>query len=127
MPAKTIWPFFIRREAMTARSSECGKDLASCLSLVSVASVIVDAPSAAARIEHGIHAELGEIIRPGLRFVIIFVEIGFWPLHRIARRDLGVMIEMGEEGLVEAVAFMRRAAERRLDHRIDREERDAGL
>src|SRR5580704_4762064 len=120
MPAKTIWPFVIRREAITARSSDVVK-----VEVGFVCLVIMHAPSAAAGVEQSLHAELRQIIGPALRSVIKLIEILLRTLHRVLRADLGVIVEMLEEGLVKPVAFVRRAAERRLDHRIHGEERDA--
>src|SRR3954464_4816658 len=61
MPANTICPSFSSREAITASSSEA---VNACLGALCL--VIVDAPAAAARIEHLVHADLGEIVGPGL-------------------------------------------------------------
>src|SRR6478672_3232242 len=100
MPANTICPSFRRREAITASSSEAVKAWEGGLCLV-----IVDTPAAAARIEYLIHPDLGEVVGPGLGAVVEFLQIVLAALHRILRRALGIGVELGEEGLVDAVAF----------------------
>src|SRR4029077_15855758 len=123
-PAKTTWPSRKRRLAITTSSSLVVWLRAGVLL---VASVVIDAPPAPRGIEQLLHADEVEILGPALGPVEIAIEVLRDTLGRILAHQLGVHVMVLEEGLIDAVALVRRAAEGHLDHGLDREERDFGL
>src|SRR5262249_4352968 len=120
-PAKTTWPSFRSRLAITASSSLVVWFPACGLLLVSV---VIDAPSAPRGIEQLLHAEKIEILGPGLGTVDVTVEILGHPLLRVFADQRGIHVVMLEEWLVDAIAPVRPTAVGHPDHRLDRQERD---
>src|SRR5262245_28859470 len=77
-PANTICPSFSSRPAITANSPDAVYVEAGAPWLV-----IVDAPSAPARVKHLPHSELGKIVGPGFGLVIELLQILLAALHGI--------------------------------------------
>src|SRR5579885_1150131 len=123
-PANTTWPSLRSRLAITASSSLVVWLLARGLLFISI---VIDAPPAPRGIEQLLHAEKVEIPGPALGAVEITCEVLGDALGRILLDEIRVHVVMPEEGLVNAVALVRCAAEGGLDHGLDGEERDLGL
>src|SRR6516165_4777709 len=81
--------------------------------------IVIDALSAAARVEQFVEAEQAEILGPRLWAIKIALEIRPRTLFGVSPYLRGIEVEMLEQRLVETVAFVRRAAERHLDDGLD--------
>src|SRR5262245_47236822 len=90
-------------------------------------SVIENAPAPAAGGDDLLHPDHGEEIVPAGRPVNVIVEILLHAADRIAVDLRHISVEMVHHRLIDAVALVRRRAERHLDHGIDAEEGDPGL
>src|SRR5208282_859016 len=117
-PAKTTCPSRSSRALITARSS---------LAVQVAGSVVIDAPPAPARIEQFVEAEQTQVFGPRLWTIEIALEVVLAALVGVLPDLGGVEIEMLEQRFVEAVALVRRRAERHLDDGVDGEERDLGM
>src|SRR6516165_6933688 len=114
-PANTTCPSRNSRALMTASSS---------LAVSSSALVVINADSAASRGKQFFEPDQLEVLSPRLRTVEIALEVGPDALLCLLPDLRSVAIEMREQRLIEAVALMRRRAERDLDDGIDCHERD---
>src|SRR6516165_4603884 len=89
--------------------------------------VVIDAPPAAARLEQFVETEQTQILGPRLWLIKIALEVVLAALIGVLPDLGGVAIEMLVQRFVEAVALVRRRAERHLHHGVDGEKRDLGL
>src|SRR6516164_1148561 len=117
-PAKTTCPSRSIRALITARSS---------LAVQAEPLVVMDAPPAATSLEQFVEAEQTQILGPRLWLIKIALEVVLAALIGVLPDLGGVAIEMLVQRFVEAVALVRRRAERHLDHGVDGEKRDLGL
>src|SRR5271169_124034 len=117
-PAKTTCPSRSSRALITARSS---------LAVQAAPLVVIDAPPAAARLEQFVEAEQTQVLGPRLWLVEIALEVVLAALVGVLPYLGGVEIEMLVQRFVEAVALVRRRAERHLDDGVDGEKRDLGM
>src|SRR4029077_17731620 len=107
-PAKTTWPSFKSRLAITASNSLVVRLRAGTLLMVSV---VIDAPPPPRGIEQLLHADEVEILGPALGLIEIAIEILGDAFGRVLPDQLGIHVMVLEERLVETVALVRRAAE----------------
>src|SRR5437016_6879457 len=88
--------------------------------------VVINAPSAATRIEQFIEAKPIEILGPRLWSIEMTLKIILDAPLRVLPYLGGVEVEMLEQRLVEAIALVGCRPERDLDDGVDGEERDLG-
>src|SRR6185312_3431650 len=117
-PANTTWPSFRSRELITASSS---------LAVYGSSLLIGDAPAMPRRLEQIAESEQVKVIDPRLRAVDVAIEVLGHPVDGVLVDERSIVIQVPEQGLVDAAALMRGAAERNLHDRLDREERNLGL
>src|SRR5438874_3552731 len=88
---------------------------------------IVDAPAGARRLQQLVEPDQLQELGPRFRGVDEAVEIFLHTLDGVAVHQLDIGAHVTQHRFVDAVTFVRRAAERQLDHGVDRKERDLGL
>src|SRR5262249_47180158 len=88
---------------------------------------IVDALSRARRFEQLVHPDQSKKFAPRLRAIDMAFEVLRHAVDRILVHQIHVLLHVADHGLVDAVAFVRRASEGELDHGVHREERNLGL
>src|SRR3974390_185219 len=117
-PANTTWPSLSWRALRMVSSSAA---------VWPCALSIVDALSGTRCFEQFVHSDQGKKIAPAFRTIDEFFQILLHPGHGLLVHQADIVLHMPQHRLVDAVAFVRRASERQLDHGIDCEERDLGL
>src|SRR6516165_5118770 len=88
---------------------------------------IVDALSGASRLKQLVHPDQGEKLAPRFRPIDIAIEVFGHAPDRFLVHQPDVVFHMADHRLVDAVAFVRCASERKLDYGIHRKKRNLGL